>query len=133
MIERLSVRTAKRSELIDITAEVNEVVKKSGVTDGTVTVFCPHTTAGITINENADPTVKSDILGKMERLIEKDDPAFRHMEGNSDSHLKSSFVGASETVIINKGRLVLGTWQSIYFAEFDGPRTREVVVKVLEG
>ncbi|MBE9532148.1 MAG: YjbQ family protein, partial [Proteobacteria bacterium] len=96
-----------------------------------VLVFCPHTTAGITINENADPDVPHDILMKSEKLIERKDPDFRHAEGNSDAHLKSSLFGASESVIVEDGRLVLGTWQGIYFAEFDGPRTRNVFLKMI--
>ena len=130
---RLGVRTRKRCEFVDITGEVAGAVEKSGVTEGVVLVYCPHTTAGITINENADPSVVHDITMKTSKLVEHDDPGYLHAEGNSDSHIKSSLVGASETIIIDRGRLVLGTWQGIYFAEFDGPRTREVFLKIIEG
>ena len=130
---RLSVKTGKRCEFVDITRRVEEAVIAAGVTDGIVVVYCPHTTAGITINENADPSVVNDITRKTSALIEHDDPGYRHGEGNSDAHIKSSLVGASETVIIEGGRLLLGTWQAIYFAEFDGPRTRSVHVKIIPG
>lgn len=129
----LKIRTQKRNEFIDITRDVAKAVRESGVSEGIVTVYCPHTTAGITINENADPSVLSDITQKISELIEKDHPAFRHAEGNSDSHIKSSLFGASETVIIEKGKLALGTWQGIFFAEFDGPRSREVFIKIIPG
>lgn len=130
---RLSVRTTTRCEFRDITDEVAEAVRASGVADGVAVVYCPHTTAGITINENADPSVVSDFTKKTSALIERDYAGFTHSEGNSDAHIKSSLVGASETVIISGGRLELGTWQGIYFAEFDGPRTRSVLVKVMAG
>ena len=131
-LKTINVKSRARCELIDITAEVASAVKGSGVTSGTVTVYCPHTTAGVTINENADPDVARDILMKTSKLIDRD-PEFRHGEGNSDSHVKSSLVGASETVIIDGGKLVLGTWQSVYFAEFDGPRSRKIHVKIISG
>lgn len=118
---------------MDITSMVEEAVRAEGVTDGIVLVFCPHTTAGITINENADPSVTRDITMKTSGLIDRDDPGYRHGEGNSDAHIKSSLFGASESVIIEGGRLVLGTWQGIYFAEFDGPRTRSVYLKIIPG
>lgn len=128
---KVSLRTKKRTELLDITGEVAEAVSKSGVRDGLVLVFCPHTTAGITINENADPDVGRDLLMKSGKLIEKQDPEFKHGEGNSDAHLKSSLFGASETIIIENSVLLLGTWQGVYFAEFDGPRSRSVHIKVM--
>lgn len=128
-----TVRTSSRCEFVDITTEVANIVSKSGVKSGIVTVYCPHTTAGITINENADPDVLSDMTMILELLFGEDDIDYRHMEGNSDSHVKSTLTGASETVIIEEGRLILGTWQSIYFAEYDGPRTRKVHVKVIAG
>jgi len=130
---RFKLKTKRRCELIDITGDVAERVLQSGVKNGVAVVYCPHTTAGITINENADPSVKTDICMKLEKLIERDDPGYRHAEGNSDGHVKSSLVGASETVIIDGGRLALGTWQGICFAEFDGPRTREVYLKIMGG
>jgi secondary thiamine-phosphate synthase enzyme len=118
---------------VDITDEVAGAVKKSGVTDGVLFIYCPHTTAGITINENADPSVTRDIIMKTGKLIDPNDPDYRHMEGNSDGHIKSSLVGASEMVIIEKGELVLGTWQGVFFAEFDGPRSRNVLLKIIQG
>jgi secondary thiamine-phosphate synthase enzyme len=128
---RLDIKTLKECELVDITARVQKVINEEGFTDGVALVFCPHTTAGITINENADPDVPRDILMKSAKLIERSDPDFRHAEGNSDGHLKSSFFGASETVIVENGKLVLGTWQAIFFAEFDGPRSRKVFLKFI--
>jgi len=118
--------------LVDITAEVQEAIKESGVNEGYCIIFCPHTTAAITINENADPDVRSDFIAGMNRIF-PDMNIFRHSEGNSDAHLKSSAVGASETVIISGGKLLLGTWQDLYFCEFDGPRTRKFYVKVIGG
>ncbi len=133
MVKRFTVNTKKMSELIDITGHINSIIGESGVNEGIVVVYCPHTTAGVTINENADPSVCGDILMKTSKLIERDDPDYCHMEGNSDGHVKSSLFGASELLIIEGGRLVLGTWQGVYFAEFDGPRTRSIVVKIMEG
>jgi secondary thiamine-phosphate synthase enzyme len=125
----LSLRTNRRSELIDITGEVARIVKESGTVDGIVTVFVPHTTAGVTINENADPSVVRDIIWKLEQLVPEHD-GYHHSEGNSDSHIKASMMGFSVQVLIEGGRLALGTWQGIYFCEFDGPRNRKVWVKV---
>ena len=116
--------------LVNITNEVSEAVAESGVNEGICVIFCPHTTAAITINENADPDVKSDFILGMDKFF-PNLSAFRHAEGNSDAHLKSSAVGASETVIIKGGRLLLGTWQDVYFCEFDGPRTRKFYVKIM--
>ena len=115
---------------IDITQFVREAVTKSGKADGIVMIYCPHTTAGVTINENADPDVMTDILFGLNKAF-PDRAEFRHAEGNSAAHLKSSVTGSSVTVIIDKGRLLLGTWQGIYFCEFDGPRTRKFFVKVI--
>ncbi len=112
----------------DITAQVREAVRKSGVIDGICVVFCPHTTAGITINENADPDVVHDLLFALGRTY-PDRPEFRHAEGNSPAHLKASALGTSVTVIVSEGSLALGTWQGIYFCEFDGPRTRKFFVQ----
>ena len=116
--------------LVDITAEVTEAITESGMNEGICIVYCPHTTAAITINENADPDVKTDFIAGLDRIF-PDFEIFRHAEGNSDAHLKSSAVGASETVIMTGGKPLLGTWQGIYFCEFDGPRKRKFYVKVM--
>ena len=123
----IQVRSRSRCEMIDITAEVSSLLKNAGVQNGRLTLFTPHTTAALTINENADPNVTRDILYGLAQLIPVD-PAFRHAEGNSDAHIKSSLVGASETLLIENGRPLLGTWQGIYFCEFDGPRSRRVLI-----
>lgn len=120
----------RENGLTGITAQVAEAVRKSGVTDGICVVYCPHTTAAITINENADPDVVSDLMIGLDAAF-PDRPEFRHNEGNSSAHLKSSCVGASETVVVCDGQLLLGAWQGIYFCEFDGPRVRRYYVKVL--
>ncbi len=119
-----------REGFYDITEKVRDAVVKSGVSDGICVVYCPHTTAAVTINENADPDVVLDLLFALDETY-PDRKEFRHMEGNSHAHMKSSCVGVSETVIIENGRLVLGTWQGIYFCEFDGPRSRKFFVKVM--
>lgn len=129
-MKTFTVSTKSRNQLIDITGQVASVIRESGVTDGACLVFTPHTTAGITINENADPSVKSDIAMKLSKVIDQD-PGFRHMEGNSDSHIKSSLIGCSEYIIVEGGKPVLGTWQGIMFCEFDGPRSRRVHVQVV--
>ena len=123
------VPTSSRSQMIDITEEVARAVRDAGVNDGVVTVFVPHTTAGVTINENADPSVVHDMLAVLNKLVPVS-PAYRHAEGNSDAHVKSSLLGQSVSVIVLAGRLKLGTWQGIYFCEFDGPRSRQVLVDV---
>jgi len=120
-----------RENLYNITMQVREAVSKSGIQNGIAIVFCPHTTAGITINENADPDVVHDLLFGLSKAF-PDRPEFRHCEGNSTAHLKASTIGASETIIINDNRLVLGTWQGIYFCEFDPPRNRRYYVKVVQ-
>ena len=130
--EEISIRTDKRNDLIDITDKVATLVGHSGVIDGLVTVFCPHTTGAITINENADPDVIYDLMMTFNELLPKDRPGYRHIEGNSDAHCKSSLVGVSEMIPIEKGRLVLGTWQSIFFCEFDGPRNRRLHVHLFD-
>ena len=127
---KLTVQTRTRCEMIDVTGQVAEVVQQSGVRQGTVTVYVPHTTAGCTINENADPDVQHDLLLTLNQLVPKDHPSYRHGEGNSDAHVKASLVGLSQTVPVEDGRLVLGTWQGIYFCEFDGPRRRSLSVRV---
>lgn len=127
-IRKLSVKTSSRTQFVDITREVQDAVKASGVSDGVCTVYVPHTTAGITINENADPDVVSDIIETLNRLV-PESASYRHAEGNADSHVKASMMGFSVSVLVEGGRLVLGTWQGIYFCEFDGPRTRQVLVR----
>lgn len=126
-----TVKTSSRSQMIDVTDRVCRLVSGAQVLEGMVIVFVPHTTAAVTINENADPDVKSDMLQKLEALAPKHEPYYRHGEGNSDSHVKTSLVGNSVLVLIEDGRLVLGTWQGIYFCEFDGPRSRQMHVKVV--
>ncbi len=129
--QEITVRTDSRNQLIDITHKIQKLVDDSDINDGMVVIFVPHTTAAITINENADPSVKSDILSYLERLIPRES-GFRHSEGNSDAHIKASLVGSEVTVFISDGRLDLGTWQGIYFCEFDGPRSRRIIVKIAE-
>jgi secondary thiamine-phosphate synthase enzyme len=124
-----TLRTAARCEMIDITARVAALVRESGMKEGICHAFVPHTTAAVTINENADPDVPRDILAAMDRIVPFSDH-YRHAEGNAAAHVKASFFGASQTVFIENGRLVLGTWQSLFFCEFDGPRTRQVLVRL---
>ncbi len=133
MLNEFTIKTTKRCEFVDITHLVLEAVRRSGVRDGLVVVYCPHTTAGITINENADPSVVHDMDGKLSRLVEHRDPNYTHLEGNSDSHMKSSIIGASQTLIVRDGAPLLGTWQGVYFTEFDGPRRRKLYTKVVKG
>ncbi|MGI5837118.1 MAG: secondary thiamine-phosphate synthase enzyme YjbQ [Chloroflexota bacterium] len=122
----LDVETNNRQEMVRITRLLAKTVQDAGWKNGTLTLFVPHTTAGITINENADPDVVRDLLYTLERLVPTDDPNYRHVEGNSAAHVKASLVGFSQTVIVRDGRLVLGTWQDVIFAEFDGPRRRQL-------
>ncbi|MBE7465140.1 MAG: YjbQ family protein [Planctomycetes bacterium] len=129
-METFEIRTAQRDEFREITDEVQAAVRQSGVASGHAIVYVPHTTAGVTINENADPTVKSDMLAMLDRMVPWEQPFFRHGEGNSAAHVKSSLMGHSATVLVRDGKLVLGTWQGIYFCEFDGPRRRSIHVKV---
>jgi len=124
------VSSRQRDEMIDITARVGSIVSQSGITNGDVIVYCPHTTAAITINENADPSVVHDILFTLAELIPHHRPGYQHFEGNSDAHCKSSLVGCSEQILIKDGKLALGTWQGIFFCEFDGSRSRKVMVQV---
>jgi secondary thiamine-phosphate synthase enzyme len=128
--EQFSVRTKNRNQMIDITSQVQSVVSESGISEGEVIVFCPHTTAAITINENADPSVPHDILLTLGELVPPNRSGYRHYEGNSDSHCKSTLVGCSEQVLLRDKSLQLGTWQAIFFCEFDGPRSRKVLVQV---
>jgi secondary thiamine-phosphate synthase enzyme len=129
MIHKLTLQTS-REGFYEITSTVSQVIRASGVTDGICVVYCPHTTAGITINENADPDVVRDMLFALSKTC-PERPEFRHIEGNSSAHVKVSIIGSSVTVIIENGRLLLGRWQGIYFCEFDGPRTRSYYVKVI--
>jgi len=129
MLNRLSIRTHSRSELMDITPLVRDVVHKSKIENGVCYVFVPHTTAGITINENADPSVRQDILMELDKMVPWQGD-YTHLEGNAAAHIKASLVGSSETIPIEKGDLALGTWQGVFFAEFDGPRRREVWIKI---
>ena len=129
MLYEFSLKTG-RTTFHDITSRVEKSVAESKIKDGICIVYCPHTTAGITINENADPDVVKDMVSGFEAAF-PDSPDFSHLEGNSDAHLKSSCTGCSETLIINNGTLLRGTWQGIYFCEFDGPRTRKYYVKVM--
>lgn len=131
MIQRLAIRTRAQECLVDITVEVGHVVQATGVTEGTALLYVPHTTCAITIQENADPGVQHDMLMVLRRIYPREDPGYRHIEDNSASHLQASTMGFSHFVFVSGGRLVLGRWQAIYLAEFDGPRTREVLVKVL--
>ncbi|QOV92124.1 secondary thiamine-phosphate synthase enzyme YjbQ [Humisphaera borealis] len=126
-VTTISVRTQRRSQMVEITDEVARLC--DDIESGYVIVYVPHTTAGVTIQENADPDVQHDLLRKLDELVPKKESYYRHSEGNSDSHLKTAMVGNSVTVLIEAGRMLLGQWQGIYLCEFDGPRTREVMVK----
>ncbi len=126
------VKTRQRSEIVDVTDVIRRLVKQKSIRDGLAIVYVPHTTAAVTINENYDPDVKHDLLRKIETLVPKDESYYQHDEGNSDSHVKVAMVGNSATVIIEDGNLVLGRWQGIYFCEFDGPREREMQVKLVD-
>jgi len=129
-MEKISIKTAKRIDLIDITGQIQNIVSKSKAKDGICFVFCPHTTAGLTINENADPQVKRDIINTLDKLV-PENAGYAHTEGNADSHIKSSLFGSTLTIFIEDGQLTFGTWQGIYFCESDGPRSREVWIKIL--
>ncbi|RIX48617.1 YjbQ family protein [Paenibacillus nanensis] len=127
------IATRQRDQMADITSMVREAVRESGVREGYAIVYCPHTTAGIAINENADPDVVRDVLRRLDELYPWEHPADRHAEGNTAAHLKAIQTGTSQTVLIHEGKPVLGTWQGIYFCEFDGPRTRTFYVKTIQG
>ncbi len=131
MLKELTLKTSSRSQMIDITRQIQEFVSAEKIKEGAVIVYCPHTTAGITINENADPDVKRDMLRRFDEVYPWEHPLDRHFEGNTAAHMKASTVGSSQHIIITNGRLLLGTWQGIYFCEFDGPRTRTFYVKML--
>ena len=132
MIHTLSVRTTSRVEMVDITGQIQELVRQSGVTEGVCHLFEAHTTAGLTINENADPSVQADILMVLNKII-SDQEAYRHLEGNSPAHIKASLMGPQLTVLVSNGSLFLGTWQGVFLCEFDGPRTRKVHLKIMAG
>ena len=131
-IIRLNVKTSRHTQMLDITRQVQEAVTESGVKEGICTVFIPHTTAAVTINENADPDVVRDFTTELGKIVPWED-GYHHMEGNAAAHLKASMIGFSEHIIIENGRLQLGTWQGIYFCEYDGPRNRKLKVKIIEG
>jgi secondary thiamine-phosphate synthase enzyme len=132
MIHTVSVPTSRRTEMVDITGQIQEVVSLSGVTEGVCHIFEAHTTAGLTINENADPSVQADMLMVFNKIISEEE-AYRHLEGNSPAHVKASLMGAQLTVLVSNGRLLLGTWQGVFLCEFDGPRTRKVHIKIMAG
>src|SRR5688500_12040022 len=129
-MERFTLRTQQRSQMVEVTEEVRRRLKAAGVSAGRVTVYVPHTTAGITINENADPDVVHDFLAQLDRMVPWEQPFYRHGEGNSAAHVKASMMGSSVTVIFEAGELKLGRWQGIWFCEFDGPRERDVWVRI---
>lgn len=129
-VHKITVRTTRRTELKNVTAEIESLVRDSAIDSGVCHLYVPHTTAGVILNEGYDPDVARDMEGAFDRLV-PDSPLFKHAEGNSDSHIKTALVGSSETIFIEKGRLALGRWQVIFFAEFDGPRTRELRVKLV--
>ncbi len=131
-MKEIEVKTSKHTQMRDITREIQAAVTESGVTEGICMVFVPHTTAAVTINENADPDVVRDFTMEINKIVPWED-GYHHMEGNSAAHLKSSMIGFSEQIIIENGKLVLGVWQGIYFCEYDGPRRRKVYVKIMEG
>lgn len=126
------VRTSERNQIVDVTEVVRRMVRQRNIRDGMAILYVPHTTAAVTINENYDPDVKHDLLKKLEELVPKRESYYQHGEGNSDSHVKTALVGSSATVLIERGDLVLGQWQGVYFCEFDGPRDREMFVKVVD-
>jgi secondary thiamine-phosphate synthase enzyme len=129
-MEFLQLKTTSRQELIDITSKLKSSVSASSVQSGLLDLFVPHTTAGVIVNENVDPSVRQDILADLDRLVPGSQPYYRHAEGNSAAHLKASIMGSSIRILIEEGRLMLGTWQGIYFAEFDGPRNRKVFYRI---
>ena len=130
MTKRIPVNTSEREQFLDVTAEVANAIRESGVSNGTMTLFVPHTTAAVTINENADPSVVGDVLKGLDEMAPHRTPYYRHREGNSDAHLKSSLVGCSLQIIVEQSEPLLGTWQGIFFCEFDGPRSRQLWVKI---
>lgn len=133
LLHKVKLQTEKHQQMLDITAQVQDIIRQEAIQEGLVVIYCPHTTAAITINENADPDVVHDILLRLEEMYPWHHPRDRHGEGNSAAHLKASTLGSSELIPITAGRLALGTWQGIYFCEFDGPRQRTCYVKVIAG
>ena len=131
MTRIVTISTHSRVEFVDVTSKVEEVVRDCGVKEGICWLFVPHTTAGITINEGADPSVRRDIITQLDKIVPLGG-SYQHREGNSPAHIKASLVGSSEMVLVEEGRLFLGTWQSIYFCEFDGPRRRKLLIKIME-
>ncbi len=131
-LEEIAVRSGRREEMIDVTTQVRAAVRRTGVEAGVAIIYCPHTTAAVTIQENADPDVRTDLMGHLVRLIPQD-AGFRHAEGNADGHIKASLLGSSQMVPLDGGKLCLGTWQAVFFCEFDGPRDRRLLVKVVAG
>lgn len=131
MLIQMNIKTSKHTQMINITGTVQKAVTESGVKGGICTIFIPHTTAAVTINENADPDVVRDFTMEINKIVPWED-GYQHMEGNSAAHLKASMIGFSEQIIIDDGRLVLGTWQGVYFCEFDGPRSRKLYLKIME-
>lgn len=129
LLKTLNIKSKAKTEFIDITDDIHEAIKESGVKSGICYIYVPHTTAGVTVNEGADPSVKRDILTTLNRLIPFEGD-YQHMEGNSAAHIKSTLVGVSQVIVIEEGKALLGTWQSVYFCEFDGPRHRRVIVKI---
>ena len=130
-METIAVRSEERDQFIDITDRVRRAAEAAGLTDGALLLYVPHTTAGITVNEGADPSVARDLQADLARLVPREQPDYRHREGNSSSHTRASLVGSNQGVMVEGGRLVLGTWQAIFFCEFDGPRQRKVYLKAL--
>ena len=130
MINRVDIKTKSKVEFQDITLKVGDIVRASGVQSGVCYIFVPHTTAGVTVNEHADPSVAEDIAAQLEAMVPQDSN-YRHMEGNAPAHIKASLVGNSEALLIEEGELVLGTWQGIFFCEFDGPRNRTLLIKIM--
>jgi secondary thiamine-phosphate synthase enzyme len=129
---RIEIRTSRRVELKPITSQVSQILRESQLSNGLCLIYVPHTTAGVTINENADPDVAADLEETLARMVPAKG-AYRHREGNADAHVKASLVGSSVTVLVQDGELILGTWQGVFFCEFDGPRSRSVYVKLIEG
>jgi len=129
---RQAVRTSSRNEMVEVTDRLQKLIAQYHLLEAMMVVYVPHTTAAVTINENADPDVRDDLLKKLAALAPKQEPYYRHGEGNSDSHVKTSLVGSSATVLVERGKLVLGRWQGVYFCEFDGPRERELMIKIVK-
>jgi secondary thiamine-phosphate synthase enzyme len=132
LIAEIPIKSSKRNQLIDVTSQVQQAVSKSGINEGLCVVYCPHTTAAVIITENADPSVQHDVLKKLSELV-PENAGYTHLEGNSDSHIKSAVIGNSRTIIVKGGKLLLGTWECITLAEFDGARQRKLFVKIIEG